>query len=105
MPVPQIPVIERTELLRSRIHVLKPSDPDESIGPVQVTELSNHRHPGLIERIGERRIEQLDESVPMSGMKRVLAQLHDVAAFRTARLVPAWLRRAARGDAQDRAQR
>ena len=78
--VPQIAVVEGRQFPGTRRHVLKTAHPDKSIRAIQIPELTNHRHAGCIQWIGKGAIEQIDEGLPSVGVKRVLSQLHDIAA-------------------------
>jgi hypothetical protein len=59
---------------------MKTSQPDKSIPISQIAELADDFHPERFLRFDKFPVEQIDQQMPHSRMKRVLPQLNDRAA-------------------------
>jgi hypothetical protein len=78
--LPHRPAIEGREAARAARHIRKAVHPDEVVGPVEVVELTHHRHARGFERGDECVLEEIDQHVALARMQRVAPQFDDVAA-------------------------
>src|SRR5262249_16948902 len=80
MRFPNRTAVEIRQCLRARRHVAKASEPDKTVWIVLVPELTDDLHPERFLRLDKFTIEQIDQDITLSRMKRVLPQLDDRAA-------------------------
>src|SRR5437867_2972217 len=91
MRLPNRPSVESLQCCRTTRHVAKASEPNESIGIIKIAKLAEDIHSQCFLWLDEFTIEQIDQHIAFSAVKRVLPQfddrttgLHLVAfAFRT----------------------
>ena len=91
MRLPNRPAVESLQCCGTTRHVAKASEPNESIGIIKIAKLAEDIHSQCFLWLDEFTIEQIDQHITFSAVKRVLPQfddrttgLHLVAfAFRT----------------------
>jgi hypothetical protein len=58
---------------------MKTSEPDESVSVINIPELTDDLHPERFLRFDKFPVEEIDQHIPLSRMKRVLPQLNNRA--------------------------
>src|SRR5437899_10945857 len=77
MRLPNRPAVEGLQCCRTTRHVLKPSEPNESIGIIKIAKLAEDIHSQCFLWLDEFTIEQMDQHIAFSAVKRVLPQFED----------------------------
>src|SRR5947209_20044749 len=77
MRLPNRPAVEGLQCCRTTRHVLKPSEPNESIGIIKIAKLAENIHCQCFLWFDEFTIEQIDQHITFSVVKRVLPQFND----------------------------
>src|SRR5439155_15123206 len=77
MRLPTRPAVEGLQCCRTTRHVLKPSEPNESIGIIKIAKLAEDIHSQCFLWFDQFAIEQIDQHITFSAVKRVLPQFDD----------------------------
>src|SRR5437867_13104619 len=77
MRLPNRPAVEGLQCCRTTHHVLKASEPNESIGIIKIAKLAEDIHSQCFLWFDEFTIEQIDQHITFSAVKRVLLQFDD----------------------------
>src|SRR5437660_10346115 len=77
MRLPNRPAVEGLQCCRTTRHVLKPSEPNESIGIIKIAKLAENIHCQCFLWFDEFTIEQINQHITLSVVKRVLPQFND----------------------------
>ena len=59
---------------------MKTSEPDKSVSIINIPELTDDLHPKRFLRLDKFPVEEIDQQMPLSRMKRVLPKLNNRAA-------------------------
>src|ERR1700712_3211047 len=79
MLLPDRTVVEVGKRLCTRRHAGEGAEPDETVGIVAIAKRAEQTHAGGLLRLDEFALEQFDQFIASTRMKRVLAQFDDRA--------------------------
>src|SRR5438094_9379166 len=77
MRLPNRPAVESLQCCGTTRHVAKASEPNESIGIIKIAKLAENIHSQCFLWFDEFTIEQIDQHITFSVVKRVLPQFND----------------------------